>query len=127
PEVYLKKGLKAWLMTVMLDGFFHGDAHAGNLMMMPNGASDGGAAVGLLDFGIIGRFTDKQRHQVMRYVLAFSATDYEALADIMIEIGAVKPDLDRAALVADLERVYSPLIEKNLADIKYEEILPDIN
>lgn len=121
PEAFLRKGLKAWLMTMMLDGFFHGDAHAGNLMMLPDEQ-----AVGLLDFGIIGRFTDTQRHQVMRYVLAFSAKDYEALADVMTEIGAVDAELDRGGLVADLARVYSPLIDKNLADIRYEEILPEI-
>ncbi|TNF22598.1 MAG: AarF/ABC1/UbiB kinase family protein [Deltaproteobacteria bacterium] len=120
-ETYLRHGLRAWLMTMMLDGFFHGDAHAGNLMMLPDGP-----AVGLLDFGIIGRFTNEQRHQVMRYVLAFTARDYAALAEVMTEIGAVKSGCDREELVADLEKVYAPLVEKNLADIKYEELLPDI-
>jgi aarF domain-containing kinase len=125
PGIYLRKGLKAWLMTVMLDGFFHGDAHAGNLMMMP-GRDGGPPCVGLLDFGIIGRFDLKQRHQVMRYVLAFTAQDYGALGDIMAEIGAVGQGVDRAALVADLERVYSPLLTKSLGDIHYEEMLPEI-
>lgn len=120
PECFLRKGLRAWLLTVMLYGFFHGDAHAGNLMMLPDGP-----AVGFLDFGIIGRFTDKQRHQVMRYVLAFAASDYEALADIMIEIGAVRDDIDRVGLVADLERVYAPLLGLSMSEIRYDEILPD--
>ncbi|MFO0747445.1 MAG: AarF/UbiB family protein [Myxococcota bacterium] len=126
PETYLRKGLRAWLMTVVLDGFFHGDAHAGNLMMLPGGAPDGKAAVGFLDFGIIGRFTNLQRHQVLRYVLAFTAGDYEQLAAVMTEIGAVDAKIDRATLVKDLAQVYSPLIEMNLADIKYEEVLPAI-
>jgi len=129
PEVYLRKGLRAWMMTMALDGFFHGDAHAGNLMMLPAAVTVNGkrvAAVGLLDFGIIGRFTTLQRHQVLRYVLAFTAQDYEALALVMTEIGAIDPKVDRTHLVPDLARVYSPLIEKNLADIKYEEVLPDI-
>lgn len=125
PGEYLRKGLRAWLMTVMLDGFFHGDAHAGNLMMIP-GKDGKPPSIGLLDFGIIGRFDVKQRHQVMRYVLAFTAQDYAALGQIMSEVGAIDKGVDQAALVADLERVYSPLIEKNLADIRYEEILPDI-
>jgi predicted unusual protein kinase regulating ubiquinone biosynthesis (AarF/ABC1/UbiB family) len=131
PEVYLRKGLRAWLMTVALDGFFHGDAHAGNLMMLPNGARDANGhpvhAVGLLDFGIIGRFSTSQRHQVLRYVLAFTAQDYEALAQVMTEIGAVDTKIDRSQLVPDLAKTYSPLIEKNLADIKYEEVLPEIS
>ncbi len=121
-EHFLRRGLRAWLMTVVLHGFFHGDAHAGNLMLLPDGP-----AVGFLDFGIIGRFDDRQRQQVLRYVLAFAAQDYAALADVMIEIGAVDEErLDLPAFVADLDRVYSPLIEKNLTEIKYEEILPDI-
>lgn len=129
PEVYLRRGLRAWLMTMALDGYFHGDAHAGNLMMLPDAVMIGGkpsAAVGLLDFGIIGRFTAKQREQVLRYVLAFTAQDYQALAEVMTEIGAVSHKVDLATLVPELARVYSPLIEKNLADIKYEEVLPDI-
>jgi aarF domain-containing kinase len=130
PEVYLRKGLRAWLMTVALDGFFHGDAHAGNLMMLPGAVErpDGSKvhAVGLLDFGIIGRFTTAERHHVLRYVLAFTARDYQSLAEVMTEIGAVDEKIDRSRLVSDLERVYSPLIEKNLADIKYEEIMPEI-
>jgi predicted unusual protein kinase regulating ubiquinone biosynthesis (AarF/ABC1/UbiB family) len=121
PEIYLRKGLRAWLMTVMLYGFFHGDAHAGNLMMMPDGPS-----VGFLDFGIIGRFTDLQRNQVLKYVLAFSAQDYEALANVMLEIGAIAEGIDRLAFVADLRKTYGPLIEKSVSDIKYEEILPQI-
>ncbi|MCC6622173.1 MAG: AarF/ABC1/UbiB kinase family protein [Deltaproteobacteria bacterium] len=126
PETYLRKGLRAWLMTVTLDGFFHGDAHAGNLMMLPGSGPDGKAAIGFLDFGIIGRFTNLQRHQVLRYVLAFTAGDYEQLATVMLEIGAIKQGIDREALVKDLAKVYAPLIEKNLADIKYEEVLPDL-
>ena len=121
-EEYLRKGLRAWLLTVSLHGYFHGDAHAGNLMMLSDGRG-----VGFLDFGIIGRFTDEQRQHVLRYVLAFSASDYEALADIMTEIGAVELSSEqRAEFVEDLAGVYGPLLDKQIQDIKYEDILPDI-
>lgn len=124
---FLRKGLRAWLLTVALHGFFHGDAHAGNLMLMPNAGPDGSAAVGFIDFGIIGRFSDTQRQQVMQYVLAFSAQDYAALADIMALMGSVEiPEDDRERFVADLARVYAPLVEKSIGDIKYEEILPEV-
>src|SRR5690606_13178571 len=55
--------------------------------------------------------------------------DFEALAEVMLELGAVTcspKKLDRAELVADLERVYAPLVTNALADIRYEELLPDI-
>jgi predicted unusual protein kinase regulating ubiquinone biosynthesis (AarF/ABC1/UbiB family) len=120
PETYLRKGLRAWLLTVMLHGYFHGDAHAGNLMMLPQGP-----ACGFLDFGIIGRFTDAQRHTVMRYVLAFAAKDYDALADVIIEIGAVHASVDRAGLVRDLCALYSPLVDMAMSEIRYEDLLPE--
>ncbi|MGM0576274.1 MAG: ABC1 kinase family protein [Myxococcota bacterium] len=119
PEEFLRKGLRAWLLTVLLHGYFHGDAHAGNLMLLPDQR-----AVGFLDFGIIGRFDDAQRQQVMRYVLAFAAQDYEALADVMIEIGAVKEDVDREGLIRDLEQLYAPLLDKTMSQIHYDQILP---
>jgi aarF domain-containing kinase len=120
PEIFLRKALRAWLLTVVLHGFFHGDAHAGNLMMLPEGP-----ACGFLDFGIIGRFDDRQRNQVLHYVLAFAVQDYTALAQIMVEIGAVSDAIEMESLIADLERVYSPLLSKAMGEIHYDEILPD--
>jgi aarF domain-containing kinase len=120
PETYLRKGLRAWLLTVVLHGFFHGDAHAGNVMMLPSGP-----ACGFLDFGIIGRFDDAQRRQVIRYVLAFAAQDYDALAEVMIQIGAMDEDIDTPKLVADLKRVYGPLLTKSVGELRYDEILPE--
>ncbi|MEC9071399.1 MAG: AarF/UbiB family protein, partial [Myxococcota bacterium] len=92
PEKVLRLGIRTWLLTVLLHGFFHGDAHAGNVLISAKGS------IGFLDFGIIGRFDHQQKHQVLRYVLAFGARDYGALADILIEIGAVREDVDREGL-----------------------------
>jgi len=61
-----------------------------------------------------------------RYVLAFTAHDYGALALVMTGIVAIDRKIARTTLSSDLAWLYSPLIEKNLAEIKYEEVLPDI-
>ena len=64
----------ARLVPVMiLHGFFHGDVHAGNLMLL----DDGG--LGFLDFGIIGRFTARTRRQITEYIVAFAHGQYRAL------------------------------------------------
>lgn len=118
PEPCLRKGMRAWLLTVMLEGFFHGDVHAGNLMVLPEGPT-----VGCLDFGIIGRFDVHQRHQVMRYVLAIGAQDYEAMADVMMEIRAIETHIEKESFVAALESVYGPLFTLAVQDIHYEVVL----
>src|SRR3546814_5299565 len=58
--VALKRGVRAWLEAALEHGFFHGDVHAGNLML------DTEDAVVYLDFGICGRFDDKTRDIVRR-------------------------------------------------------------
>ena len=121
PEPWLKQGMKAWMLTMMLHGFFHGDVHAGNLMCLPAEKQ-----VGFIDFGIVGRFDQAQRMMVLRYLLSFSAEDYRELAVILVEMGAADRDVDMDALEQDLARVYSPLLSHSLADIDYGRMLPDL-
>jgi predicted unusual protein kinase regulating ubiquinone biosynthesis (AarF/ABC1/UbiB family) len=102
----------------MLEGFFHGDVHAGNLMVLPEGPG-----VGCLDFGIIGRFDRSQRHQILRYVLGLGARDFGAMADVMMEIGAVDDEIDRDGFVQVLEETYGPLVTKSVQDIRYDVVL----
>lgn len=120
-EKYLRIGMRGWLMSLLLYGFFHGDVHAGNLMYLPEREQ-----VGLIDFGIIGRFSDVQRLQIMRFILTFTARDFRTLADLMVELGAAPPDVDRDAFGQDLDKVFAPVLEKSIAEIKYEEILPSL-
>jgi len=121
PEAWLKLGLKAWMLTTMLHGFFHGDVHAGNLMCLPTTGQ-----VGFIDFGIVGRFDQQERMMVLRYILSFSTEDFGELARLLVEMGATDDDVDMEVLEADLAEVYRPLLSRSLADIDYGRILPDI-
>lgn len=49
PRPMVQAVLRAWFMTSLRDGIFHGDVHAGNLLLL----TDGG--VGIVDWGIVGR------------------------------------------------------------------------
>ena len=121
PEKWLRTGMKAWMLTTMLHGFFHGDVHAGNLMCLPATGQ-----VGFIDFGIVGRFSREQRMMVLRYMLSFSTEDFGELASILVEMGAADNEVDVDALEADLAEVYRPLLSHSLQDIDYRHMLPDI-
>ena len=120
-EYYLRVGMRAWLLTVILHGFFHGDVHAGNLMFLPEKKK-----IGFLDFGIIGRFDRKTRQQVVRYLLAFIVQDFDEVAKCMIDMGSAPEDVDIKAFSEQLNEVYTPLFAGNIADISYSEFLPKI-
>ena len=78
PEVMLVKGLRAWFQCVIFYGFFHGDVHAGNLMLLSSHGKS--TEIGFLDFGIVGRFDDQSRLLVTDYIVAFAMGDYKTLA-----------------------------------------------
>lgn len=119
-EGSLVRGLRAWFQCVIFYGFFHGDVHAGNLMLLENDD------LGFLDFGIVGRFDDDQRRQVTDYIIAFSTGDYKALGRVIADMGGVAKDLDMEAFVADLEQTYKPLLSMAFSEINYANLLPDV-
>jgi predicted unusual protein kinase regulating ubiquinone biosynthesis (AarF/ABC1/UbiB family) len=120
-EAMLIKGMRAWFQCVVFYGFFHGDVHAGNLMLLDDGD------IGFLDFGIVGRFDDEQRRMVTDYVVAFTVGDYRKLAEIVVAMGGVGDDVDIEAFAASLEAAYEPMRRLSFGDINYADLIPEIN
>lgn len=119
-EQKLVDGLRAWFQCVVFYGFFHGDVHAGNLMLLDDDT------IGFLDFGIVGRFDDKERYLVTDYMIAFASGNYKRLAEIIVEMAGAPPNLDLDGFVADLKETYSPLLTLSFGEVNYAEFLPGI-
>jgi predicted unusual protein kinase regulating ubiquinone biosynthesis (AarF/ABC1/UbiB family) len=120
-EGLLVKGMRAWFQCVIFHGFFHGDVHAGNLMLLDDGD------IGFLDFGIVGRFDALQRRQVTDYVVAFTTGDYGTLARTIAEMGGIGSDADLDAFAASLKKTYEPLRTMAFSAINYAEMAPKIH
>lgn len=102
----LLHGIRSWFQTLILRGFFHGDVHAGNFMLLRDGR------VGFLDFGIVGRFGEDHQRGVIEYVLGFQQRDFGRVADAMVQM-KTSPDgrpIDRDKLVRDLEEAFAPFM-----------------
>jgi predicted unusual protein kinase regulating ubiquinone biosynthesis (AarF/ABC1/UbiB family) len=119
-EAKLVYGLRAWFQSLILYGFFHGDVHAGNLMLLDDGA------LGFLDFGIIGRFSRETRRKITDYIVAFATGDYDLLARTVVSMDAVTAGVDLKALARDMQRAYAPMLKLSFGDIKYADVLPEI-
>ncbi|HVK73104.1 MAG TPA: AarF/UbiB family protein [Kofleriaceae bacterium] len=120
-EEKLVAGLRAWFQCVVFYGFFHGDVHAGNLMLLDD------EDIGFLDFGIVGRFDDSQRFLVTDYMIAFSTGNYRRLAEVIVEMGgALAGKVDMEGFVKDLGETYSPLLKLSFGEVNYADFLPGI-
>ena len=119
-ETKLVDGLRAWFQCVVFHGFFHGDVHAGNLMLLDDDT------IGFLDFGIVGRFDDKARYLVTDYMIAFASGNYKRLAEIIVEMSGAPDTLNLEAFIGDLKETYSPLLTLSFGQVNYANFLPGI-
>ena len=117
----LKRGVRAWMEAALQHGFFHGDVHAGNLML----DTDGNTV--FLDFGIVGRLDDTTREIVRRGLPALLVErDFKAVATAIYEMGAVLKPADLEQSSQDIAEIVGPILDKPLSEISYGAVLVDI-
>jgi ubiquinone biosynthesis protein len=85
----------AFLEGATLFGVFHGDLHGGNLFVQPDGR------VALLDYGITGRLDEPRRLAFLRMLMGGSMNDPKLQLSALRDLGALPPDTDLDAVVAD--------------------------
>lgn len=120
PEVLLQAAVRAWVRVALRHGIFHGDVHAGNLLVTPSGR------VAFLDFGIVGRLGDDSRATLQTLLTALLLEqDYPKAVGALFALGAVgEPDPSAAA--EELRSIVEPLLAAPLSEIRYAEILGQI-
>ncbi|MGI9162209.1 MAG: ABC1 kinase family protein [Mycobacterium sp.] len=98
-------------------GLFHGDLHAGNLLV-----DDGGRIV-FLDFGIMGRIDPRTRWLLRELIYALLVKkDHAAAGKIVVLLGAVGTVKPEAEAAKDLEAFAQPLTLTTLGEMSYAEI-----
>ena len=110
-------GAKAFFKSVMIDGLFHGDLHGGNLFVLP------GDRLGIIDFGIVGRLSQKSRDQLVNMVMALLTEDYENLCYEYAELGSAQTSVDFDAFQREVRNALSPYMGLALADINVGRVL----
>ncbi|MDT5013394.1 MAG: ubiquinone biosynthesis protein [Mycobacterium sp.] len=113
--------VKALLFSVfeggLRHGLFHGDLHAGNLFVDPDGK------IVFLDFGIMGHIDPRTRWLLRELVYALLVSkDHAAAGKIVVLMGAVGNVKPEAEAAKDLEKFATPLTMKNLGDMSYADI-----
>lgn len=98
-------------------GLFHGDLHAGNLLV------DEAGRIVFLDFGIMGRIDPRTRWLLRELVYALLVKkDHAAAGKIVVLLGAVGTVKPAAQGAKDMEAFATPLTMKSLGDMSYAEI-----
>lgn len=112
PQRIIGAAFETWLASIAGCELFHADLHAGNLMILDDGR------VGFIDFGIVGRISEKTQEGVMSLIQSMMMKDYMTIAESMLVIGMTRNKVDTAQLAKDLEDFYDAsesLAEENFS------------
>jgi ubiquinone biosynthesis protein len=90
------------LEHALVYGVFHGDLHSGNVLVTETGD------ISLVDFGVTGRISSRERALLIRLLVAAMQQDCRGQVLAAAEFGALPPGADLDAAVAELEK-YSAL------------------
>ena len=110
-------GARAFFKGVMIDGLFHGDLHGGNLFILP------GNKLGIIDFGIVGRLSQKSRDQLASMVVSLLTEDYENLCYEYAELGAAGTSIDFEGFQREVRNTLSPYMGLSLKELNVGKIL----
>ena len=91
PAPLVQALLRSWFLTGLRDGLFHGDIHAGNLMLLRDGR------IGLVDWGIIGVLDARTRRIFRRFVEAIlgDPTGWADVQEFISELLPQGPDAEQ--------------------------------
>jgi ubiquinone biosynthesis protein len=84
---------------VLVDGVFHGDPHAGNLLYGDDGT------VCMIDLGLVGRLSQEQRDDLVTLMIAGIANDSTTIVRVLLKMGTAMQRVNLAELKSDIERI----------------------
>ena len=91
--------IEATYLQVFEHGFFHGDPHPGNLLLLDDGR------LAYLDFGLTGRLTAEMQDTVVALFVALVFRDAETVALTLYRAGATDGRVDLKGFKREVERL----------------------
>ena len=92
--------IRATIKQILIDGFFHGDPHPGNLLADPVDKR-----LFFIDMGLVGQLNSTQRVNLLGLIYALKDIDIPAIADGFIALGTPGPQFDEVQFRSDVDRL----------------------
>jgi len=116
----VERGSRAVLKEVLVFGFFQGDPHPGNLLVMKNDV------IGVVDFGMTGFIDAPTREKTADFFAALIQKDTQKLVDYFLSAGVISPDSNVEEFKSDLTEVIEQYYDFPIQEMRLDEIVRDL-
>ena len=107
----------AWMTMIFRHGFFHGDPHPANIMLLDDGR------IGLVDFGLAGKLTDEDMTRLTRLFVDAATENVDALPRRLSELGLRYPKEREQELRDAIEELYYRYYGASVSSIDPIEVI----
>src|ERR1700678_3864215 len=91
---------RAWMTMIFRNGLFHGDPHPANILVLSP------ERIGLVDFGLVGKLSDRDLSKLTRLFIDAANENVEALPKRLVDLGVRYPKENEERFVAGLQAIY---------------------
>ena len=92
--------IRAIIKQVLVDGFFHGDPHPGNILADPISKQ-----IIFLDLGLVGQLNSQQRVDLLGLIYSIKEVDIPGIGDGLLALGKPTRQFDEARYRDDIDRL----------------------
>jgi ubiquinone biosynthesis protein len=110
----------AYVFQVVVEGVYHADPHAGNILLTPDGR------LALLDFGLLGRLDDDTRRGLSLLLLAIAQNRADDVADLILSLSLTGMTSEQPGFVHEVRRKLPRFHWRPLSQISAGESLADL-
>src|SRR5690348_6834415 len=103
---------ETWMAMIFRHGFFHGDPHPANILVLEEAG-----AIGLVDFGAVGKLTDDDLTKVTRLFIDAAQENVDALPKRLADLGVRYPKEREEEFLAELREIYYRYYGASLSEI----------
>ena len=103
---------ETWMAMIFRHGFFHGDPHPANIMVLEEAGT-----IGLVDFGAVGKLSDDDMSKLTRMFIDAAQENVDILPKRLSELGVRFPREREEELRAELRELYYRYYGASISEI----------
>ena len=111
---------EAWMTMVFRDGFFHGDPHPANILVIQPDV------IGLVDFGLAGKLTDDDIAKATRLFIDVANENLEDLPKRLADLGVRYPKEREEEFLQEIRELFYRYYGASLAEIDPLQVIREV-
>ncbi|MHB8060747.1 MAG: ABC1 kinase family protein [Gaiellaceae bacterium] len=112
---------KTWMEMIFKHGAFHGDPHPANILVL-----SGPDEIGLVDFGLVGRFSDEDMGRLTRLLIDAATENIDAMPQRLYDLGVRCPPEREQEFALELRESFYRYYGASLAEIDPMQVMREV-